>query len=921
MGLPVPFVDGLAAHGERAAVALPAGEVVTHRELAARADARAERWGTGRRLVGIVATPGIDTLVAYLGALRARHATLLLPPDRAAALVGHYEPDVIVRGDLDEHLSSTPAHDLHPDLALLLSTSGSTGSPKLVRLTFDNLAANAEAIADILPIRPDDRAALTLPLHYCYGLSVVHSNLLRGASVLLSSASVADPEFWSEFRAHAATSLHGVPHTFDLLDRSGFADLELPRLRYVTQAGGRWDPEAVRRWAALGRRRGFSLHVMYGQTEATARMAHVPADRVHAAPSAIGMPVPGTTLHVDAPDARGVGELVCRGPGVMLGYARTPADLARGREVTELRTGDLGRLRPDGLLEVTGRAARFVKPFGLRVDLDHAERLLADAGVLACTGDDTGIVIAVRRGADRARATAARRLGLPAAAVRTVTVTELPRTASGKVDHAALAARVAAEPVADGVRAVFASVFPDDRIRGGDTFVGLGGDSLSSVRMQVGLARVLGDVPPDWPTLPVRELAARTPGARGPARLETATVLRAAAIVLVVGSHVGAFRVLGGSHVLLAVAGWAFARFALSPGAGDPSRAAVRSALRIAVLSGLWVAFRAMTQPDVGLHHALLLNYWIDPEAWGYWFVETLVQLLLLLAAVFAVPPIAGAQRRWPFGFACVALGAALAATAFDDGGNTFTDRLMSPHMVLWVFVLGWVVQKAATPAQRLAATLLVVTLVPAFFADEPARGAVATLGVLLLLVSTVRVPRVLVTPVSALAAASLTIYLTHYAVFPGLTVLPAALATIACLLAGVVLHVVGGRVLARARSLRVVAHRSAHLDADLAAGAGDVRVGGAAPYPGTSDVEYDRGVAAVEDDLEDPSDRRPVGRHEPQLLGAHEDPPGSVGRRHGVLAEHARRPFGAHRGRQHHRVADERPDPDVDRLAVDDPR
>jgi acyl-coenzyme A synthetase/AMP-(fatty) acid ligase len=132
---------------------------------------------------------------------------------------------------------------------------------------------------------------------------VVHSNLLRGASVLLGPASVADPAFWPEFRAHAATSLHGVPHTFDLLERAGFAELDLPHLRYATQAGGRWDPRAVRRWAGLARQRGWDLYVMYGQTEATARMAYLPPDRAATAPSAIGVPVPGTALHVDAPDA------------------------------------------------------------------------------------------------------------------------------------------------------------------------------------------------------------------------------------------------------------------------------------------------------------------------------------------------------------------------------------------------------------------------------------------------------------------------------------------------------------------------------------------------------------------------------------------------------------------------------------------
>jgi hypothetical protein len=314
--------------------------------------------------------------------------------------------------------------------------------------------------------------------------------------------------------------------------------------------------------------------------------------------------------------------------------------------------------------------------------------------------------------------------------------------------------------------------------------------------------------------------------------------------------------------------------------------------VRIAVPSAAWIAWRASAQPDVELRHALLLNYWVDPERWGYWFVETLVQILLLLALVLAVPAVARAQRRAPFAFACAALGLALAAVAVDDGGNTYTERLMSPHVVLWLFVLGWLVQKAATPAQRLAATLLVVALVPAFFAGEPARGAVATVGVLLLLVPALRVPRLLVAPLTALAGASLTIYLTHYAVHPELGALPPAATTLACLVAGVAVHRLGGWALVRARSARVEAHRPAHLDADLAAGTRRVRVGGAAAHAGAADVEHDGGVVAVEDDLHHaPRPAAPRTREpQPQLLRAHQHAPRPVGRRHGVLAEHGRR-------------------------------
>ena len=195
-----------------------------------------------------------------------------------------------------------------------------------MRLSRDNVASNAAAIADFLALTPADRAITTLPLHYCYGLSVLHSHLVAGASVVLTGLSVVDECFWDLFARTGATSFAGVPHTFDLLATSGFEDRDLPTLRQVTQAGGRLDPDAVRRWSRCGRSRGWDLVVMYGATEATARMAYLPPDLAEDHPAAIGVAVPGGRLRLDetADERPGVGELVYSGPNVMLGYADDP---------------------------------------------------------------------------------------------------------------------------------------------------------------------------------------------------------------------------------------------------------------------------------------------------------------------------------------------------------------------------------------------------------------------------------------------------------------------------------------------------------------------------------------------------------------------------------------------------------------------
>ncbi|WP_018332656.1 AMP-binding protein [Actinomycetospora chiangmaiensis] len=764
------FVTGLRGHGDRTAV-ITADGALTYAELADRVDEAAAALAGDRRLVLVAMAATVPALVAYLGALRAGHVVLLAPaadPATTAELTRAWRPDVVVDGALTTTGAAGPV--LHEDLTLLLATSGSTGSPRLVRLTASALDANAAAIADFLDVRPTDRAATTLPLHYCYGLSVVHANLLGGAALLLTDASVTAPAFWDAVREHAVTSLHGVPHTFALLERAGI-DLDLPHLRYVTQAGGRLAPDEVRRWAARGAAHGWRFVVMYGQTEATARMAWLPPELAASAPEAIGRPIPGGALRIDDPDADGVGEIVYSGPNVMLGYAETSADLALGRTVTELRTGDLGRRRPDGLFEVTGRRSRFVKPFGVRVDLDAVESFLAARGhVAAVTGDDTGLVVAVEgRATTAVHGAVTARLHLPDTLVSVVGVDALPRRANGKLDHPAVAA-LARRPEPSrrrvpAVREVFARTFPGQVLDDDATFVDLGGDSLTYVQVSADLERALGHLPDRWDTTPLGELAARTPVRRSRwADVESAVVLRALAIVLVVGEHDHLWTWLGGAHLLLAIAGWTFARFVLSGGDGVTARV-LRSAALVAVPSSLWILGRSFVTGSVQHQDALLLGGVFHPLVQGYWFVDALVQILVGAALLLAVPAVRRFERRRPFAFPAIVLAASLALWAVPSADPTVPGDLYSTHLVLWLFVLGWMLQRASTPAQRWATALVTIVLVTAFFGVEYERAAVVAGGLLVLLcVARVRIPRPLVGPVTAIAGASLGIYLTHFA-------------------------------------------------------------------------------------------------------------------------------------------------------------
>src|SRR3546814_294169 len=264
------------------------------------------------RLVLLQIRNDIESVVRYLGALRAGHAVILTGDDfadKAGRLIDTYRPDICVPLSGAILRLSHRAASLHSDLALCLSTSGSTGATKLVRLSSDAIEANAQSIVEFLQLGPDERAITSLPLHYSYGLSVLHSHLACGAAVILTERSVIEPAFWDLFRREGATSLAGVPHSFDLLDNVGLTAMDLPTLRYLTQAGGRLAPEMVRKYGQWAHATGRRMFVMYGQTEAAPRMAYLPPDRLLANSDCIGIPLPGGTFPL------AIGRAPCRERG------------------------------------------------------------------------------------------------------------------------------------------------------------------------------------------------------------------------------------------------------------------------------------------------------------------------------------------------------------------------------------------------------------------------------------------------------------------------------------------------------------------------------------------------------------------------------------------------------------------------------
>lgn len=417
------------------------------------------------------------SVAVYLGALRHGHVPLLVATDLAQAMLDplceRFGIGRLFDGDGWTTVRTGGDHSpaMHPSLGLLMSTSGSTGSPKLVRLSLDNLAANAGSIRGYLSLGADDRAITSLPLSYSYGLSVLNSHLAAGAGIVLSDAAVTTPAFWNLVRVEGVTGLTGVPTTWRMLRRMRFERMDLPAVRHMTQAGGRLDPEEIVWLGELARRTGRSAYIMYGQTEATARIAYLPPERVLDKPGSIGQAIPGGELWLVDAEGNPVagtdveGQLVYRGQNVMLGYAESASDLALGATLEALPTGDLARRDADGHFWITGRLKRFVKLFGNRFGLDEVEQHLRAMGLDAgAVGRDDALMIGVVAAADTAAVLhqeLAAHYRLHPSAIQLYALDALPRNGAGKLLHGELQQtldRLAAAPAVATTGASFGAL-------------------------------------------------------------------------------------------------------------------------------------------------------------------------------------------------------------------------------------------------------------------------------------------------------------------------------------------------------------------------------------------------------------------------------------------------------------------------------
>jgi acyl-coenzyme A synthetase/AMP-(fatty) acid ligase len=435
----------------------------TYRQLLDIADELCGHIGK-RCVVFSVCRNSFESIAGYIGFLRSRIVPLLLSdglnPALFKSLLQQYKPEYIwlpeeISGRVENGievfrlgnyilLKNSDYTDpvIHDELALLLTTSGSTGSFKLVRQSYKNIVSNANSVAQYLDISNIDRPITTLPMNYTFGLSVINSHLLKGCSIVLTGEPLVSKVFWNLLKRHEASTFSGVPYTYEILKRLRFSRMQLPSLKVLTQAGGKMNAEMSLEFAQICKEKNIGFFVMYGQTEATARMSYLPRELAISKVGSVGTAIPGGRFWLEDDSGNVIhenetaGELIYQGDNVAMGYAQGCGDLSNGYENGNiLRTGDIARRDVDGHYYIVGRKKRFLKIFGNRINLDEVEQMLKGMGHdCACVGDDDCMKIYTTNSvcSDEIENFLSKQTGLHASGFKVICIDAIPRNESGK---------------------------------------------------------------------------------------------------------------------------------------------------------------------------------------------------------------------------------------------------------------------------------------------------------------------------------------------------------------------------------------------------------------------------------------------------------------------------------------------------------
>jgi long-chain acyl-CoA synthetase len=461
--------ENFTCEGDRVAIISESGLKYCYKDLAAISLSRLSKMES-KSVCLLICNLSDTAIIYYIGLIRKRITTILvdanLDQQKIEKIISCYSPNYIISPltsstipkefeiidgleDFIIYQNKSEKHDSSlQGTSLCLTTSGSTGSAKFVKLSLGNIESNTESIIRAVGINQNQITITTMPMNYSYGLSVINTSLEAGGTLVLNNSQVTSKEFWRRITKYRVNTLSGVPYVYEQLSRLTPEFLNRTEIRKFTQAGGKLSKPVRDHYKELVKETGISFYVMYGQTEATARMAVLPPEDFNDFENAIGFAIPGGNLTVcddsgskiETPAT--IGEICFEGPNVFQGYATNRTDLIENQpKVPILKTGDLGYFDDKGRFYITGRLKRITKLLGNRIDLEEIEYFLVEQGIeTVCVEhrDRLFVVSTLAEVPTEIQSRLLEHLRISPLLVTFKTIHDIPRLPSGKVDYSSI---------------------------------------------------------------------------------------------------------------------------------------------------------------------------------------------------------------------------------------------------------------------------------------------------------------------------------------------------------------------------------------------------------------------------------------------------------------------------------------------------
>lgn len=444
---------------------------ITYRDLNSYIE-KFEKYFEASTISLIIGKNTLETICCYLASLRKSTTVLLLNENLQNNYIHNYQLKFKVktivsfkRLDFLTNIENiTIIKDLYiytlsgdyfknKDLpSLLLTTSGSTGNPKVVKVSNENLISNTVSICDYLNIKSDSRHITTLPINYTYGLSCINTHLYSGAKIILNDYSILQSQFWKLFIKTLPTTFAGVPYTYEVLSRLDLKKLPFDSITVFTQAGGKLKNNLLKKYYEYCKNRNKEFIVMYGQTEATARMSYLPFKYLNTKLGSIGKAIPGGEFKLINTDRYKkvnehiVGELIYKGDNVTPGYSDSYLNIEVDKNSSKiLNTGDLAYIDKDDFIFISGRKKRFAKINGIRYSLEDIQEISDEIATTAVSSDDKLIYIYFESNNNQVKDISSQikkyiqsKIKISPASLKVVTINKIPRSESGKILYSEL---------------------------------------------------------------------------------------------------------------------------------------------------------------------------------------------------------------------------------------------------------------------------------------------------------------------------------------------------------------------------------------------------------------------------------------------------------------------------------------------------